>query len=264
MAVGKTESQTFEQEVASALKRFGLTFERQPLIGGLRPDFLVRHDDGTTTIIEAKAWVPSTDTASRAAEQAKRYLALSGASRAVVVLPRLPRSQRRPGVASLSDLGAVLTSRPATLMQGKPGKQRKRARKSRARHRVQIIFAAMPFAPEYDDVFFVAMVPAAAKIGATCIRVDKEHFVGDIPERIRSDIRRSAAVIADVSEAKPNVLYEAGFSHALKIPTIHISSTPLNELPFDISHDNTMAYSKGQTHRVKGRLEKRLTALLRR
>ena len=36
-------------------------------------------------------------------------------------------------------------------------------------------------------------------------------------------IKESDAVIADLSGAAPNVLYEAGFAHALDIETIHIS-----------------------------------------
>ncbi len=96
------------------------------------------------------------------------------------------------------------------------------------------VFAAMPFSPEYDDAYFVAMVPAAESVRAVCSRVDQEEFEGDVVERIESDIRDSDAVIADLSEAKPNVLYETGFAHALGRPTIHISSTSLNDLPFDV------------------------------
>jgi hypothetical protein len=40
----------------------------------------------------------------------------------------------------------------------------------------------MPFPEEYDDVFFVAMAHAAEQNGATCVRVDKEQFSGEVPE----------------------------------------------------------------------------------
>jgi hypothetical protein len=120
----------------------------------------------------------------------------------------------------------------------------------------------MPFAAEYDDVFFVAMVPAAQDLNATCIRVDQEEFVGDIPSRIKKDIKRSSAVIVDLSGAKPNVLYEAGFAHALGKPTVHICSTPVKDLPFDVSHDNTLVYSTGQTYKLKEKLLNRLKAVL--
>lgn len=118
MVIGKATS-AFEQHVASILKQVGVRFETQPLLGGLRPDFLVHHEDGTTTVIEVKGWAPTEDTASRAAEQAMQYQALSGAFRALVVVPELRNDQRRPGVVALADLAAVLSSRPATAIEEK-------------------------------------------------------------------------------------------------------------------------------------------------
>ena len=95
------------------------------------------------------------------------------------------------------------------------------------------IFAAMPFTKEYDDTYLVVMSYAAEKVNAVCKRVDKTEFTGDIVEEIKRLIRESSAVIVDLSEGKPNVLYEAGYSHALAKPTVHISSTDLSNLPFE-------------------------------
>ncbi len=58
------------------------------------------------------------------------------------------------------------------------------------------------------------------------------------------------------------MLYEVGYAHALRRPTIHISSTPMGEVPFDVAHDNTIAYGMGQTHALRDRLAKRLPAVL--
>ena len=60
-------------------------------------------------------------------------------------------------------------------------------------------------------------------------------------------LRRSSAVIADLSESKPNVLYEAGLAHALKRPSVHICSTPIADLPFDVRNWNTIFCRRGQT-----------------
>jgi hypothetical protein len=89
----------------------------------------------------------------------------------------------------------------------------------------------MPFSKAFDDVYFVAMAPAADSVGAACIRVDKEEFEGDIVQRIKQNIRDSIAVIVDLSGAESNVLYEVGLSHRIGKPTIHISSWSLKELP---------------------------------
>lgn len=126
------------------------------------------------------------------------------------------------------------------------------------------IIAAMPFKEEFDDVYFVAMSDAAVSVGATCVRIDKEDFQGDIVQKLKQDIKDSIVMIADISGANPNVLYEVGFSHGIGKPTIHICSTPLKKLPFDVMTWKTISYKKGQTHALKGKLTKELKELLKR
>ena len=70
-------------------------------------------------------------------------------------------------------------------------------------------------------------------------------------------------MIADLSEAKPNVLFETGYAHALGKPCIHICSTPLAELPFDVRNWNTLAYEPGRTAALRDPLARRLRALLK-
>src|SRR6185436_18988176 len=127
---------------------------------------------------------------------------------------------------------------------------------------VRTIFAAMPFSGLYEDAFFVAITYAAEKVGAAAKRVDQDPFEGDVVERIETLIRSSAAVVADLSESRPNVLYEVGFARALGIPTIPICSTPLSDLPFDVRNWNTLAYAKGRTHELRERLAERIRAAL--
>ncbi len=57
-------------------------------------------------------------------------------------------------------------------------------------------------------------------------------------------------MIADLSGLNPNVMYELGFAHALGKKVIHITNTPLNELPFDVRNWNTHSYKIGQTRRL--------------
>jgi hypothetical protein len=262
--MGKSKREPVEEQVATLLKEHRLKFEKEPFIGGVSPDFLVRHPDGTVSVIEVKSWEPSPESVARAAEQAARYQKLTGAARAFVVLPSLPPQLIKPGVVGISELASVLLAQPRTSPEEKKkGRAKRRARKTtKTRISAPVIFVAMPFDEQYDDVFFVAVVPAAKDLNATCIRVDQEEFVGDIPSRIRKDIRRSSAVIVDLSGARPNVLYEAGFAHALGKPAVHICSTPIGQLPFDVSHNNTLVYSQGQTYRLKDKLLRRLEAVL--
>jgi nucleoside 2-deoxyribosyltransferase len=121
----------------------------------------------------------------------------------------------------------------------------------------------MPLDRGYDDTFFIAMSHASVKVNAACTRVDREEFTGDIVQEIRRLIHTSIAVIVDLSESKPNVLYEAGYAHALGKPSVHICSTPIAELPFDVRNWNTIPYHRGQTAQLRAPLTKRLTAALR-
>ena len=53
---------------------------------------------------------------------------------------------------------------------------------------------------------------------------------------ILDGIRRADLIIADVSRENPNVLYEIGFAHALRKPTILLFDTKSNErLPSDLA-----------------------------
>jgi nucleoside 2-deoxyribosyltransferase len=81
-------------------------------------------------------------------------------------------------------------------------------------------------------------------------------------EEIKRLITASAGVIVDLSEGQPNVLYEAGFAHALGKPTVHICSTPLTALPFDVRNWNTVPYRRGQTTKLRHALARRLRAAL--
>jgi nucleoside 2-deoxyribosyltransferase len=81
-------------------------------------------------------------------------------------------------------------------------------------------------------------------------------------EEIKRLINESVAVIIGLSEAKSNVLYEAGYSHALKKPTVHVSSTSLEKLLFDVRNWNTLKYSLGQTAKLREPLARRLRLVL--
>ena len=107
-----------------------------------------------------------------------------------------------------------------------------------------------------------AMSYAAERSGATLMRLDQEVFNGDAVHELHRLIRESNALIADLSDGNPNVLYEVGYAHALEIPSVHISSTPLSKLPFDVQGWNTLPYEKGQTSRLKEPLARRLRAAL--
>lgn len=260
----------FEQRIAEILQKAKIPFKSEVALGGVSPDFLISTPVGHRIVVEAKSWDPKPCNQRRAIQQAKLYKKTTGADLAFVVVQGLKRGRPSEGLVAENELIDVLSTefqrkelpigqvvrRPINLME----QFEKLLTESRAK---KTIFAAMPFSPEYDDTYLVAMARAAETINAVCKRVDHEKFEGDIVEEIKRLIRESIAVIADLSESKPNVLYETGFAHALERPTIHICSTPLDKLPFDVRNLNTIKYVKGQTYKLQSELIKRLRAALR-
>lgn len=100
------------------------------------------------------------------------------------------------------------------------------------------IFVAMWFGSERTNRFFNETVrPAVIGAGYKCVRIDQEQHNDRIDERILAEIRKSRAVIADITcgLAKPiktwsrseevgaprgGVYFEAGFAAGLGIPII--------------------------------------------
>jgi len=238
--------------VSRVLRNAGIPYDREVDIGGARADFVVHAPGNRTFVVDVKAWERFDGFRNRAAHQAILYKKALRADAAFIVVDSLRRSSVQDGVVTVERLVPAIL---ATIAKRSPSRTKSKKVSSSPKSHV---FAAMPFDAKYDDVYYFAMTYAAEQADTTCLRVDKLEYSGDIVAEIQSLIRSSLAVIADLSEASPNVLYEAGFAHALKKPTIHICSTPLGDLPFDVAHWNTISYTPGQTHQLRPRLASRL------
>jgi hypothetical protein len=236
------------EQIADVLSRENIQFDRNVSIGGVQPDFVVYAPDGRQFIVETKTWSNRPGFRKRAEHQAELYEGQIGADGAFLVLANLERSNASAGAVTLDKLVPALKKAFA-----EPPPER-RAQKPVDKSPGSHVFAAMPFDGRYDDVFLVAMSYAAEQIGSVCKRVDKVEFSGDIVAEIEKLIRAARAVIIDLSESKPNVLYEAGYAHALNKPVVHICSTPLEDLPFNVAQWNTLSYGQGQTFDFRERL----------
>lgn len=244
---------SFEKQVADQLREAGLKFDTKKALAGLAPDFIVYAPDGRQFIVEVKNWdFPGLTT--EASRQAQHYQDAMNVDGAFVVIPSLKRSLPSKGVVSLDGLVPALQAELETT--------KSRSNPPEATDVERLVFAAMPFAPQYEDVFFIAMRYAAEQVGAVCDRVDRREFQGNVVDEIQKLIRKSVAVFVDLSEAKPNVLYETGYAHALKKPCIHICSTPLEKLPFDVLQWKTTKYNPGQIHKLRKELAQRLKEAL--
>jgi len=244
---------SFEGLVADSLRKANIPFVRNSPVGGLRADFLISTQDGKKLVLEAKDTNLTPNSFSRASNQVKLYKRATGAHSAAFVVPKGTKADPDKGIVSASKLVNYITERFGEGLE-LPKKEVAPSKN---------IFCVMPFAGIYEDTYY-AMAGAAKSNGAVADKVDRDDFQGDIVAEVEKRIRGSAAVIADLSESKPNVLYEVGFSHALGRPTIHICSTPLDQLPFDVRNWNTLPYVLGQTKRLESALTPKVKSILTR
>ena len=247
------QEKDFDKIIADQLRDAGIKFDKQKALAGLAPDFIVYAPDGRQFIVEIKNWDFPGSTA-EASRQVQHYQQAVKADGVFLVIPSLKRNLPAKGVFTLDGLLPALRAELETT--------KTRSNPPEATNIDKLVFAAMPFAPQYEDVFFIAMRYAAEQAGAVCDRVDRREFQGNVVEEIHRLIRKSVAVIVDLSEAKPNVLYETGYAHALKKPCIHICSTTVEKLPFDVAQWKTTFYQPGQTHKLAKELAQRLKAVL--
>lgn len=94
-----------------------------------------------------------------------------------------------------------------------------------------------------------------------CIKVDESNVLDRIIPEIFSGIERSAFVIADVSELRPNVFYELGYAHGLKKDII-VTAEAGTELPFDLADVPTIFW-EGQKQ-LKDKLRDKIQHIAKR
>lgn len=245
-----------EQFVQHRLRELGFEVKAAKYIRGFEPDFVATTPDGRTVVVEVKGWLADEGHFARARSQLELYKSALGADAGIIVMASLLHAKPDEGIFGMADLERlVIPSVPAERAHRPqvPNPQRSVRR---------VVFAAMPFAPQFDDVFFVAMTHAADAVGAVCKRIDLEDYDGDVVQGIKKLIDDSAAVIADLSGARPNVLFELGYAQGRGKPCAHICSSPLDEMPFDVRNWSVLRYETGRTSALRSRLENRLRAII--
>lgn len=75
------------------------------------------------------------------------------------------------------------------------------------------------------------------------IRVDKINESDHIDRTITEQLANSDLVIIDMTNHNPNVFYEFGYRHALKLPLIPIINKNTGTIPFDVSTLRTIRYT---------------------
>jgi hypothetical protein len=102
-------------------------------------------------------------------------------------------------------------------------------------------FVAMPFSESFEDVFYYGIAPPVRAAGLLCERMDQISFTGDIVHRMKDRISSAAIVVADLSEANPNVYLEIGYAWGVRIPCILICNRK-TDLKFDLQGQRCLFY----------------------
>lgn len=86
------------------------------------------------------------------------------------------------------------------------------------------------------------VVPACRALDIEAFRADGISRSGEIPEQVFRYLRDSHIVIADLTDANPNVMYELGLRHTTGKMTLQIGER--NRLPFDVSTIRTILFKR--------------------
>ncbi len=149
-----------------------------------------------------------------------------------ILLPGHSASDSIPGL--LDAISSTLTSDTASE------KLRTAGLTSEAKSKV---FVAMPFKEEMDDTYHYGIVSATNAAGYLCERADLSAFTGDVLDWVKSRIRSASLVIADLTEANPNVYLEIGYAWGCGIPTVLVVKHG-DPLKFDVRGQRCLVYKK--------------------
>lgn len=102
------------------------------------------------------------------------------------------------------------------------------------------------------------ILPACRIVGLDPVRADGLANAGDITEQIFRRLRDDSVVIADLTGANANVMYELGLRHTRNLLTVQLGE--YGRLPFDVATIRTVQFSRSAHGLVSARKE--LTEIL--
>src|SRR6188768_3104495 len=95
---------------------------------------------------------------------------------------------------------------------------------------------------DLDASYEAIIKPAVSACGLECVRADEIMHSGIIDKAMYEMLLRADVVIADISTANPNALYELGVRHALRPSTTVVMKEQDGKFLFDLNHVNTLQY----------------------
>ena len=102
-------------------------------------------------------------------------------------------------------------------------------------------FVIMPFDKKLEEYYEKIYKVAIEESGLKAIRADDSLKAGIIMQDVLDNIKKSAIILADLNQLKPNVIYEVGLAHALKKRTVIVIPSFI-DIPFDLSLHRFISY----------------------
>jgi hypothetical protein len=122
-------------------------------------------------------------------------------------------------------------------------------------------FVAMWFDASMDKIFDEGIKPAIEKAGFSAMRIDRKQSNNQITDEIIAEIHQSRFMVADCTEHRPAVYYEAGLMHGLGRPVIFTCHEDhLKGASFDTNHYPHIKWKKSAD--LKESLFERIRATL--
>lgn len=117
-------------------------------------------------------------------------------------------------------------------------------------------FVLMPFDPEFSSIYEDLIKPALEDAGYDVARADSFLDQQSILRDIIRGIATAHLIVADLTTLNPNVLYELGLCHGLRIPTVLLAQS-MEEVPFDLRPYRIQVYSTrfDQVHKLEQALK---------
>lgn len=95
---------------------------------------------------------------------------------------------------------------------------------------------------DLDQTYDEIIKPAVEAAGLRCIRADGINHSGMIDVKMYEMLLRADLVVADISTANPNAIYELGVRHALRPFSTIVIKEDQGRFHFDLNHLATLTY----------------------
>jgi hypothetical protein len=109
-----------------------------------------------------------------------------------------------------------------------------------------LCFIVMPFRPEFNYFYLYLQKHLKENHQLRVERGDHRILTKPLIEKVRDQIRSAHVLIADITGANPNVLYEVGLAHAYGKPVVFLTQDPPEQAPVDLRQFEFIAYDLGR------------------